>query len=122
VHRLKGNEVTYVDVVPAASQRAAFATWAISQDPPLNTNGHESFGVPLKLLPDVPEDVLDGALIDGHPYRAVLDGFEPDGDGYKPVDVPVEDGAKPEPLKTPDAPKAPARKTTARRGGQRKDG
>jgi hypothetical protein len=104
-----------VDVVPADSKRAAFASWAISQDPPLYTTGHASFGVPPKLLPDVPEELLSGALIDGHPYRAVREGFEPDGDGYKPVSVPVQDGAKPEPL-TRRATAEPLKADAARQG------
>lgn len=66
--------------------------------------------VPADLFASVPDALLDGAHVDGHVFRPVIEGKLPDGDGYRaePVNVPVNDGPKPEPL---DVPKTPARRT-----------
>jgi hypothetical protein len=107
-----------IEVTPAYEQRQGFARWSLAQQPGgLAMSSHEAWTIPVALFTDVPEELLAGALVDGRPYRAVIEGFEPHDDGYRPVEVPVDDGVKPE-LLTPV--EAPAKKTAARRS-TRKD-
>jgi len=106
--------MTYILIAPAAAQRQAFALWCLAQDPPIPTATAFGSNVPTGLFGSVPDEILDGALIDGHVFRPVVEGFEPDGLGYREapaaVVVPVDDGAKPEPVPTP----APARRRKTR--------
>jgi hypothetical protein len=51
---------------------AQFARWAIAQDPPVNTVSHSEFGVPGDVYVNMPEELLVGSLIDGHPYLSPL--------------------------------------------------
>jgi hypothetical protein len=93
----------YITVIPAREQRQRFARWSLGQQPGgLAMSSHEAWAVPSALFTEVPEELLVGALIDGRPYRAVVEDFEPHGDGYRPVPpagvVPVDDGAGPESL------------------------
>lgn len=74
-------ELIYIE--PAPEQRAAFARWCLEQTPPIPTATAFGSNVPVGLFGAVPEAVLAGAKIDGHMYRPVIEGFEPDGDGYK---------------------------------------
>ena len=86
-----------VNIEPAPVQRSAFAMWCLAQDPQLSFTGPDAADVPLDLYPTVPTDLLIGAYVDGYAYRHVIEGFVPDGTGYKP-EVPVQDGAQPEPV------------------------
>ncbi|WP_381792986.1 hypothetical protein [Streptomyces niveus] len=58
----------FIRVEPARDRRQTFADWAVAQTPKLRTVGQNAFAVPLALFPEAPEDVLIGALVDGHRY------------------------------------------------------
>lgn len=88
-------------VEPAHENRSAFARWCLAQNPPIMTVSSHGSQVPADLFAAIPGELLDGARVDGHVYRHVIEGFEPDGDGYKPVPVPVDDGVSPEPVTAP---------------------
>ena len=91
-----------VTVEPADKHRQGFARWSLAQQPggyPM-ASGTEWL-LTRGAFADVPLDLLDGAKVDGHIFRPVLDGYDPQGDGYAPVQrpadvVPVQDGPKPE--------------------------
>lgn len=68
------NGPEYIEVTPAAELRTAFARWAVAADPMMRTTSLNTFAVPYALFTAVPEEVLVGALIDGHPYRHVEEG------------------------------------------------
>lgn len=57
-----------IKVKPAAHLRAAFAKWAIAQTPKVDKCSHNEFCVPPDLFTHMPEDLLIGSLVDGHPY------------------------------------------------------
>ncbi|PKA32839.1 hypothetical protein SM8_032240 [Streptomyces sp. SM8] len=59
-----------ITVQPCPEQRQALARWAVAQVPKVRTVGPSSFGVPPHLYTDMPEALLRGALVDGHPYRS----------------------------------------------------
>jgi hypothetical protein len=61
-----------IRVRPAPGTDAQFARWAIAQDPPVTTVSHCEFGVPGDLYTEMPEELLVGSLINGHPYRSPL--------------------------------------------------
>ena len=87
-------EVTYMVLVePAGEQRQQFATWCIAQEPEVSTASHSAFAVPAELFKELPEPLLVGAYVDGHLYRHVTDE-QP----VTEISLPVNDGAKPEPL------------------------
>lgn len=89
-------------IEPAPEHRRAFARWCLAQDPKIPTTTAFGSDVPTDLFAAVPDELLDGARIDGHVFRPVVEGAVPDGAGYRPADVvPVDDGAQPEPVKTP---------------------
>jgi hypothetical protein len=77
--------MTDVLIEPAPGQRRAFARWCLEQTPKIPTATASGSFVPLELLTAVPDDVLAGARIDGTLFRPVIEGFEPDGPGYRPV-------------------------------------
>ncbi|MEC3994997.1 hypothetical protein VSR01_16250 [Actinacidiphila sp. DG2A-62] len=58
----------FIRVEPTPSQRRAFAGWAVAQRPKIRTLSPTEFAVPPHLFTDVPEQVLIGALVDGHRY------------------------------------------------------
>lgn len=92
---MKGTtEVTYLVLVePAADQLSGMAIWLLERDPGIRTASPSSFHVPAELFKDVPEALLVGALIDGHLYRHVADDVP-----LTEIRLPVNDGARPEPL------------------------
>ncbi|WP_411092316.1 hypothetical protein [Streptomyces sp. 049-1] len=55
-------------VKPERSRLVAFARWATAQTPKVRTVGLAEFGVPPDLFVHAPEEVLIGALVDGHRY------------------------------------------------------
>lgn len=57
-----------IRVKPERSRLVAFARWATVQTPKVGTIGLGEFGVPAPLFVHTPEDVLIGALVDGHRY------------------------------------------------------
>lgn len=96
--------MTYLVLVePAHDQRRDFARWCLAQDPQIQTASHTGFEVPSDLFVNMPESLLVGARIDGQPYRHVVEDLVP-------VAVPVDDGARPEPLEAPAAPRRTRRK------------
>lgn len=77
----------YIEVQPDPALRVAFACWAVAQDPKVRTVSLDTFAVPYARFTAVPEEVLVGALIDGHLYRHIEDASSgTDGD--------VEDAAE----------------------------
>ncbi|WP_228980132.1 hypothetical protein [Streptomyces sp. DH12] len=57
-----------IRVEPSQGRRQPFAQWAVSQNPKVDTVGPNAFAVPASLFADAPEDILIGALVDGHRY------------------------------------------------------
>ncbi|MEV0016692.1 hypothetical protein [Streptomyces tendae] len=57
-----------ITVKPERSRLVAFARWATAQTPKVGTVGLGEFGVPPALFVQAPEEVLVGALVDGHRY------------------------------------------------------
>lgn len=101
-----------VEIQPATPQRRAFAQWARSQDPRIETASATTSRVPVALFTSIPEEILVGAKIDGTPYRAVVEGLVPHGPGY--ADEPVDEAPVVVDNVVDEEPKAPARRT--RRG------
>ncbi|MFB0617226.1 hypothetical protein [Streptomyces sp. AGS-58] len=62
-----------IKVKPAPELRPAFANWAIVQSPRVDTCSHVDFCVPHDLFTLVPEELLIGAIVDGHRYRSPLE-------------------------------------------------
>ncbi|QKW06935.1 hypothetical protein HUT18_11555 [Streptomyces sp. NA04227] len=60
-----------IHVRPAPEQRQPLAAWAVAQSPKVRTAGPNTFAVPARLFPDMPESVLIGAEVDGYRYRPV---------------------------------------------------
>ncbi|WP_100248017.1 hypothetical protein [Streptomyces pseudogriseolus] len=77
-----------IHVRPASERRRDFARWATGHTVKLRTVGPDVFAVPPHLFVDVPEELLIGAIVDGHRYRSPLEdeatGTPPPG----PVDQP----------------------------------
>lgn len=99
--------LSLITVQPRPEQRRAFARWAVAQVPKVRTVGPSSFGVPPHLYTDMPEALLRGALVDGHPYRSP-DDYEPTE--AAPADAPTLLGvATPDGLRdaVPPPPEAP---------------
>lgn len=69
-----------IRIQPAPGRRREFAAWAVTQTPRLRTVSHTEFAVPAPLYTAMPEELLVGALIDGHPYRPVDDDQLPPGE------------------------------------------
>ncbi|MFC8723761.1 hypothetical protein [Streptomyces bacillaris] len=59
---------TLLQIQPTAAQRRAFAQWGVAQTPKVRTVSTNVFAVPADLFVDMPEELLIGALIDGHRY------------------------------------------------------
>lgn len=53
---------------PERSRLVAFARWATGQSPKVRTVGLGTFGVPPDLYVQAPEEILVGAMVDGHRY------------------------------------------------------
>ncbi|MGX1301340.1 hypothetical protein RKD35_002828 [Streptomyces albogriseolus] len=60
--------MSMITVKPERSRLVAFARWATAQTPKVRTVGLAEFAVPADLFVHAPEDVLIGALVDGHRY------------------------------------------------------
>ncbi len=121
---MKGTTEVTIVVEPADEQRSALALWLLERDPDIRTVSHRAFAVPAALFQDAPAELLDGALVDGHVFRSVVDGLVPHGDGYAqvaaPADVvPVNDGAQPEPLSAPVKAVQPRQRTRARKAADK---
>ncbi|WNI20273.1 hypothetical protein [Actinacidiphila sp. ITFR-21] len=57
-----------IHVQPAQEMRVDFAVWAVAQTPKIRTVSTNSFAVPPRLFVEVPEEILIGALVNGHRY------------------------------------------------------
>ncbi|MEU5834479.1 hypothetical protein ABZ820_12515 [Streptomyces diacarni] len=57
-----------IRIQPRPARRTAFARWAVAQRPKVRTVSAEAFAVPPELFVRAPEDILIGALVDGHRY------------------------------------------------------
>jgi len=66
-----------IRVTPDGSKRREFARWAVRHR--VNTVTSVTFGVPDDLFPEIPDELLVGARVDGQPYVVPLsDAGEPD--------------------------------------------
>ncbi len=70
-------------VEPADEHRQGFARWCLAQNPRIMTASTTGSEVPVSLFPSIPDELLQGAYIDGHMFRPVVEGKEPEGDGYR---------------------------------------
>jgi hypothetical protein len=110
---LKGSPlVTYLVLVePADEHRQGFARWCLAQDPPIMTASSSGSEVPADLFATIPDELLDGARVDGTVFRPVIEGFGPgSGDTYAPEQPGPAAQPKPRARKTAD------RRRTARKG------
>lgn len=98
-----------IRVRPAATLRREFATWGVAQRPKLRHIGGGEFAVPSSLFTYAPEELLLGAVVDGHPYVPVAEAAG---------DEPPRAGAT-EALRPPAAPAVPDREDG--RGGPVRD-
>ncbi|MFD8509704.1 hypothetical protein ACFV27_00960 [Streptomyces antimycoticus] len=57
-----------IHIEPAPEQRVAFARWGVAQAPKVRTVGVSTFAVAPELFVQAPEEILIGALVDGHRY------------------------------------------------------
>jgi hypothetical protein len=57
-----------IHVQPTPALRRAFAVWATEQRPKVRTVSTVAFAVPADLFVSAPEELLIGALVDGHRY------------------------------------------------------
>ncbi|MER6367432.1 hypothetical protein ABT255_03465 [Streptomyces mirabilis] len=91
----------FITVQPARDLRTAFARWAVAQDPKVRTVSPVDFAVPYGLFTSVPEQLLVGAVVDGHAY-VIPDEPEPtdpaSGLVLLGVDQPEREGIPGEPL------------------------
>ncbi|MEU0058681.1 hypothetical protein [Streptomyces sp. NPDC006334] len=62
-----------ITVQPARDVRVQFATWAVRQTPKVRTCSPTAFAVPPDLFTHMPEELLVGSIVDGHPYRSPLE-------------------------------------------------
>ena len=106
-------------VEPADEQRQGFARWCLAQDPPIMTASATGSEVPADLFATIPDELLDGAYVDGHIFRPVVEGKAPSGDGYRDEqpdsgDVPLVEVRLP--AERPAAKKTAARRRSTRKG------
>ncbi|MFJ5814964.1 hypothetical protein [Streptomyces sp. NPDC093108] len=91
-----------IHVQPTPEQRRAFARWAVAQRPKIRTSSTTTFAVPPHLFTEAPENILVGALVDGHRYISPAEdsalGRPAPGtdarDDERPADVAESDGAR----------------------------
>ncbi|PWI15963.1 hypothetical protein DI272_18685 [Streptomyces sp. Act143] len=92
----------FITVRPAPQRRVDFARWAVTQDPKLRTVSPSDFAVPNELFTTMPEQLLIGAVVDGHPYVSPDEQAEPTETASGPellgVDLPEREGIPGEPL------------------------
>jgi hypothetical protein len=101
----------YILIEPAPANRSAFARWCLAQNPPIPTATATGSRVPTDLFQAVPDELLAEARIDGHVFRPVVAGKEPQGDGY----VDEQPAEQPSLKESPQG--EPARRTRQRKGG-----
>lgn len=80
--------MTYLVLVePADERRRAFARWCLAQNPPIMTASSTGSEIPADLFTTMPEELLEGAYVDGHIYRHVAD--EAPDPAPEPVKAPL---------------------------------
>lgn len=104
-----------VHIEPADDQRRAFARWALSQTPKLQTSSSTGTDVPVDLYPSVPAELLEGAFVDGFRYGAEDVRQVPAGDAGKAASVSGDTGPTQGPQEAPQR----ARKTPRKRASRR---
>lgn len=57
-----------IKVQPVRDLRVDFARWAVAQTPKVRTCSTSEFAVPPQLFTHMPERLLVGSVVDGHPY------------------------------------------------------
>ncbi|WP_328638375.1 hypothetical protein [Streptomyces canus] len=57
-----------IHVHPTRERLVDFARWAVDQTPKIRTVGPAVFAVPAAAFVDAPEEILIGAIVDGHRY------------------------------------------------------
>jgi hypothetical protein len=57
-----------IHIEPTPSRRVAFARWGVAQSPKVRTVGVSTFAVTAAAFVAAPEEILIGALVDGHRY------------------------------------------------------
>lgn len=62
-----------IKVQPARELRVDFARWAVAQSPKVRTCSTMDFAVPPALFTHMPEELLTGSVVDGHPYRSPVE-------------------------------------------------
>jgi hypothetical protein len=80
-----------IRVQPAPARRQEFAQWAVAQAPKIRTCSGSEFAVPAGLFADAPEQLLIGALVDGHRYVPVIPDVEPEPPHPPPSAPPTPD-------------------------------
>lgn len=100
----------FITVEPAAAARAAFAQWALANDPAVLTVGTGGFLIPLDDYPAIPPALLAGGHVDGFPV-----------DRPAPQPVPLVELRLPVPERKPLTAENPApRKRAPRKRAARK--
>ncbi|MDX3067086.1 hypothetical protein PV518_33765 [Streptomyces sp. ND04-05B] len=66
-----------ITVQPVSTLRVEFAKWAVQQTPKVRTCSPHAFAVPPHLFTHMPEELLVGSTVDGHPYRSPLEDEAP---------------------------------------------
>ncbi|MFI1703044.1 hypothetical protein [Streptomyces griseoruber] len=62
-----------IKVQPVRELRVAFARWAVAQTSKVRTCSTSEFAVPPHLFTHMPERLLIGSVVDGHPYVSPAD-------------------------------------------------
>jgi hypothetical protein len=100
-----------ITVKPERSRLVAFARWATAQTPKIGTVSLGEFGVPADQFVNAPEEILMGALVDGHRYVSPMEdaanglpepGDYNDGGGQELLGVATPQALTP-PLGSPEA-------------------
>jgi hypothetical protein len=102
------NETIIVE--PALELRAEFARWGLYYQPAFRTVSPHEFEVPAGAFTEAPEELLIGAIVDGHPYRSPVEdellGVAPPGTWPGPEQVqeytPAEPASEPAPAEAGD--------------------
>jgi hypothetical protein len=85
-----------IRVEPARSQRVAFARWAVQQTPKIRTVSATEFACPRDLFIWVPDELLVGAIVDGHRYISPEEVEDPTPDGEESAAAPLDPAPEPD--------------------------
>ena len=107
----------YIIVQPAPGARQPFAAWAVATSPLIRTWSATEFAVPPQFFTLAPEEILVGATVDGHLYRAVTDAVPVQApavqDDYDPDQAPKDAAAHARETKKTAQARSRSRRTTA---------